>query len=108
MAGSRMDQIFLKGLEDVIKITYFDDYMEDDTEDDDDDNMEDDTEDDDDDDKDDDENKYKDIKTKEDNDIKDDNAVKIGRPLRMRRVSSRSWSAGDFGVLSTASMMSYK
>ena len=108
MAGSRMDQIFLKGLEDVIKITYFDDYMEDDTEDDDDDYMEDDTEDEDDDDKDDDENKYKDIKTKEDNDIKDDNAVKIGRPLRMRRVSSRSWSAGDFDVLSTASMMSYK
>jgi hypothetical protein len=34
MAGSRMDQIFLKGLEDVIRITYFDDYMEDDTEDD--------------------------------------------------------------------------
>jgi len=32
MAGSRMDQIFLKGLEDVITIMYFDD-MEDDTED---------------------------------------------------------------------------
>ena len=70
--------------------------------------MEDDTEDDDDDDDDDDENKYKDIKTKDDNDIKDDNVVKIGRPLRMRRVTSRSWSAGDFDVLFTASMMSYE
>jgi hypothetical protein len=30
MAGSRMDQIFLKGLEDLITITYFDD-TEDDT-----------------------------------------------------------------------------
>ena len=72
MAGSRMDQIFLKGLEDIIKITYLDD-MEDDTGDDDDD---------------DDENKYKDIKTKDDNDIKDDNVVKISLPLRMRRVTS--------------------
>ena len=88
MAGSRMDQIFLKGLEDIIKITYFDD-------------MEDDTEDDDDDDDDDDENKYKDIKTKDDNDIKDDNVVKISHPLRMRRVTS-SWSAGDFDALSKA------
>ena len=53
MAGSRMDQIFLKGLEDIIKITYFDD-MEDDTEDDDDE-----------DDDDNDENKYKDIKNQD-------------------------------------------
>ena len=78
-----MDQIFLNGLEDIIKITYFDD-MKDDTED-----------------NDDDENKYTDIKTKDDNDIKDDNVVKIGRPLRMRRVTS-SWSAGDFDALSKA------
>jgi len=98
MAGSRMDQIFLKGLEDIIRITYFDD-MEDDTEDDTEDNTEDNTEDDD---------KDEDIKTKDDNDIKDDNVVKIGRPLRMRRVTSRSWSAGDFDVLFTASMMSYE
>ena len=76
MAGSRMDQIFLKGLEDIIKITYNFDDIEEDTEDDDDDNNDDD-----------DENKYKDIKTKDDNDIKDDNVVKIGRPLRMRRVT---------------------
>ena len=53
MAGSRMDQIFLKGLEDIIRITYFDD-MEDDTEDDDDE-----------DDDDNDENKYKDIKNQD-------------------------------------------
>jgi hypothetical protein len=57
LAGSRMDQIFLKGLEDVRTIMYFDD-MEDD--------MEDNTEDDD-------ENKY------EVNDTKDDNEVQSVR-----------------------------
>jgi hypothetical protein len=57
LAGSRMDQIFLKGLEDVITIMYFDD-MDDDTED----NTEDD-----------DENKY------EVNDTKDDNEVQSSR-----------------------------
>ena len=41
------------------------------------------------------------IKTKDDNDIKDDNVVKISHPLRMRRVTS-SWSAGDFDALSKA------
>jgi hypothetical protein len=101
MAGSRMDQIFLKGLEDVIKITYFHD-MEDDTEDHmEDDNKEDDTED---------ENKDEDNQTEDEIDIQSSHSgkVKIDRPLRMRRVSSRSWSAGDFDVLSTASMMSYE
>ena len=98
MAGSRMDQIFLNGLEDVIKITYFDD-----TEDD---NMEDD----DDDDNDDDKSNDEDNETKDENEVQSSHSgkVKIGRPLRMRRVSSRSWSAGNFDVLSTASMISYE
>jgi hypothetical protein len=93
MAGSRMDQIFLKGLEDLITITYFDD-MEDDTED----NTEDDEE-----------NKYEDNDTKDDDEVQSScsDKVKVGRPLRMRRVTS-SWSAGDYDALSTASMMSYK
>jgi hypothetical protein len=124
MAGSRMDQIFLKGLEDVIKITYFDD-TEDDTEDDDDENKDEDNETEDenevqssrsgkvkiDTEDDDDPNKDEDIKTEDENDIQRSShsgKVKIGRPLRMSRVSSRSWSAGDFDALSTASMMSYK
>jgi hypothetical protein len=99
MAGSRMDQIFLKGLEDVIEITYlgqyFDDNMEDDTED----NTEDD-----------DKNKYKDNNTKDDDEVQSSRSdkVKVGRPLRMRRVSSMSWSAGDFDALSTASTMLYE
>jgi hypothetical protein len=82
MAGSRMDQIFLKGLEDVIEITYlgqyFDDNMEDDTED----NTEDD-----------DKNKYEDNNTKDDDEVQSSRSdkVKVGRPLRMRRVSSMSW-----------------
>ena len=97
MAGSRMDQIFLKGLEDVIEITYlgqyFDDNMEDDTED----NTEDD-----------DKNKYKDKNTKDDDEVQSSRSdkVKVGRPLRMRRVMS--WSAGDFDALSTASTMLYE
>jgi hypothetical protein len=104
MAGSRMDQIFLKGLEDVIKIMYFDD-MEDDAEDDAEDDTEDNKEDDDED-----ENKDEDNETEDDNDIQSSHSgkVKIGRPLRKRRVSSRSWSAGDFDALSTASMMLYE
>ena len=123
MAGSRMDQIFLKGLEDVIKITYFDD-TEDDTEDDDDENKDEDNETEDenevqssrsgkvkiDTEDDDDPNKDEDIKTEDENDIQSSHSgkVKIGRPLRMMRVSLRSWSAGDFDALSTASMMSYE
>ena len=101
MAGSRMDQIFLKGLEDVIRITYFDDYMEDNTEDDTEDNTEDD---------DDNKNKDEDNETKDENEVQSSHSgkVKIGRPLRMMRVSLRSWSAGDFDALSTASMMSYE
>jgi hypothetical protein len=93
LAGSRMDKIFLKGLEDVITITYFDD-MEDD--------MEDNTEDDD-------ENKYEDKDTKDDDEVQSScsDKFKVGRPLRMRRVSS-SWSAGDFDALSISSMMSYE
>jgi len=75
MAGSRMDQIFLKGLEDVINITYFDD-TEDDTEDN---NME----------FDDDKSKDEDNETEDENDIQSSHSgkVKIGCPLRMRRVS---------------------
>jgi hypothetical protein len=94
MAGSRMDQIFLKGLEDVIEITYFDDNMEDDTEDNTEDN---------------DENKYEDKDTKDGDEVQSSRSdkVKVGRPLRMRRVSS-SWSAGDYDALSTSSMMSYE
>ena len=92
-----MDQIFLKGLEDVIEITYFDDNMEDSTED----NTEDD-----------DENKYEDKDTKDDDEVQSSRSrsdkVKVGRPLRMRRVSSMSWSAGDFDALSTASTMLYE
>jgi hypothetical protein len=53
MAGSRMDQIFLKGLEDVRTIMYFDD-MEEDTEDDTEDNNE---------------NKYEVNNTKDDNEV---------------------------------------
>ena len=79
--------------------------MEDDTEDDTEDNTEDNTEDDDDN-----KNKDEDIKTKDENEVQSRHSgkVKIGRPLRMMRVSLRSWSAGDFDVLSTASMMSYE
>ena len=95
MAGSRMDKIFLKGLEDVIEITYFDDNMEDDTEDNTEDN---------------DENKYEDKDTKDGDEVQSSRSdkVKVGRPLRMRRVSAMSWSAGDFDALSTASTMLYE
>jgi hypothetical protein len=94
LAGSRMDQIFLKVLEDVITITYFDDNMEDGTED----NTEDNNE-----------NKYEDNDTKDDDEVQSScsDKVKVGRPLRMRRVSS-SWSAGDYDALSTSSMMLYE
>ena len=59
---------------------------------------------------DDDKSKDEDNETEDENDRQSSHSgkVKIGRPLRMMRVSLRSWSAGDFDVLSTASMMSYE
>ena len=75
--------------------------MEDDMGDDTEDNTEDD---------DDNKNKDEDNETKDENEVQSSHSgkVKIGRPLRMMRVSLRSWSAGDFDALSTASMMSYE
>jgi hypothetical protein len=54
-------------------------------------------------------NEDKDKDTKDDDEVQSScsDKVKVGRPLRMRRVSS-SWSAGDYDALSTSSMMLYE